>query len=1230
MLASICSVPSGNQTGRGAKRAGGVATNTVSITNLQRSSDTGDVSISWSLASAAPVLISWSDTAASSSVTSPYFVAADTYSAVLPAFTNLLLSSIVFTVTVTNSKGNIKSKYEASATLTVPGIVFDLTVMDQTNLRSFALSKSTGQYILAGNENGVYVSTDFGTNFSRRSSSAPFGANNCSAYISDDGQTIILCPSTPAVATGRIYVSQTGGVTFFAVNIAADNFSLCGMCFSAGGEYIFASGSGTNGGLYRSTNKGSSFTKVLTEVNAAGCDCSPNGRTVVVAVPNALSWISYDYGATSYNFGPSNYPSKRPYLHPKENYVAVRSVDAAAAAQQGFLYTKQTIDDAQITGTIEYVTGTHLTAAPGDVDSCGAIDVNGRFYFVDTSISRLKCFTTGDFRSASLQTVPRLQDVAFTDARIQVTPGSGQYILGLNEGKLRLVKQHAESNAVIFDAAPSINENGSGFISWSFSSPRGALISWTPTTANQAQPVKVASSSTTSYLFGASSFMPYVDYYFTVSALDMSGNVITTESTYPTAVQYAPSSRTPSDVTGTTCYTMAISSQGKHVLVITSNGVFYSSNYGVKFSNTNGTYPFLSTQTCLSFISNDGGYIYLSRYGTTVGSTFYYSLDQGKTFGSKNLPAPTINISSMCASADGKYVFFTASGGNGGIFVYQNYITATSTGVRAVNNGNATGCSCSADGSTIIVGINLGAPFVSYNFGTSFANFVSGTTYKNTRSYVHPDGTWFNLRSTTPDAFLYPDLWENRRITATTNYTGTNANVALLSSDVAERTFIEYNGRIYFVHPTDLNYLYYLDSFSMAITKVPNLDPSVFTDLRLSGSQNGRFVANYSDGKLYLLNFWTETNDVQNLSATLISQSFTVTGSSVELRWRTRRNDRKTRITWTTNAFNATTSTITYSAEIAPFSDTKYTITGLAPVDKNTLTMNFTVCTLNGTGTFVTSIGTAITILPGWPKLTPTFSTLTNVYSSTERTIYTAYEMRASAIEFSFDNTGMIDLFMVGGGGAGGKGYQTPVSPGGGGGGGEVVYGRYFVTANIWYIVTIGNGGFGGSGGNTKLSLKTGGDLIVALGGGVGGNGQTATKTGVAGGSSGGAGYNWTTQIAGRTGTPISAFNDAQLVRLAGMGDVGTTAGGGAGGGASLNGKEGYRWYIDNQVYGSGGGGGANGTGKTTTGGTNAGYGSFSSRPGDGLANRGGGGGGGGSNTTGNGGSGTVKFAVFT
>ena len=84
------------------------------------------------------------------------------------------------------------------------------------------------------------------------------------------------------------------------------------------------------------------------------------------------------------------------------------------------------------------------------------------------------------------------------------------------------------------------------------------------------------------------------------------------------------------------------------------------------------------------------------------------------------------------------------------------------------------------------------------------------------------------------------------------------------------------------------------------------------------------------------------------------------------------------------------------------------------------------------------------------------------------------------------NQSGTIDILLVGGGGGGGRNYSGQLQQGGGGGGGGgVVYKTSFSVTPGTYQVTVGEGGaIGVNGGNTTVS----GFGLTAYGGGAGAN----------------------------------------------------------------------------------------------------------------------------------------------
>ena len=205
---------------------------------------------------------------------------------------------------------------------------------------------------------------------------------------------------------------------------------------------------------------------------------------------------------------------------------------------------------------------------------------------------------------------------------------------------------------------------------------------------------------------------------------------------------------------------------------------------------------------------------------------------------------------------------------------------------------------------------------------------------------------------------------------------------------------------------------------------------------------------------------------------------------------------------------------------------------------------------------------------------------------------------------FYVDRDVMVDIHMVGGGGAGGFGvYQGERGAGGGGGGYTNTQKRVTLTAGTEYTVTIGAGGsrsayngeYSHPGGTTSAFgySASGGKAGVI-------NGGSAAAGGAAGGT-------WSSK--GADGT--HAFNDPNFPIYGGGGGGGGSGWGaeGASGGAGGGGKGGRGWRYETAGEGNGTSGGTN------TGGGGGGAGSQAGGNGDG---------GGVSYVGGNGGSGIV------
>ena len=233
-------------------------------------------------------------------------------------------------------------------------------------------------------------------------------------------------------------------------------------------------------------------------------------------------------------------------------------------------------------------------------------------------------------------------------------------------------------------------------------------------------------------------------------------------------------------------------------------------------------------------------------------------------------------------------------------------------------------------------------------------------------------------------------------------------------------------------------------------------------------------------------------------------------------------------------------------------------------------------------------------------------------YSKTTATVggtsYNVYTWTASGT-LAISASGVVECFILAGGGAGGSGGGGGGS-GGGGAGGLLNTEIYLNASNSPFTVTVGAGASsnGASGNASRIGLNYS----------VGGGGQGAN-----GGSGGGGGFNGSSS-AGGSGLPGLGNNGSTGVRQGGGGS--SAAATGQNGGAGIN----RNTFDGGSSLGvAGGGGGAEG-GTGTDGGANGG--GVGAAGANAPANRGGGGGGGGQSGSGTaggqGGSGLVMIRV--
>ena len=232
-------------------------------------------------------------------------------------------------------------------------------------------------------------------------------------------------------------------------------------------------------------------------------------------------------------------------------------------------------------------------------------------------------------------------------------------------------------------------------------------------------------------------------------------------------------------------------------------------------------------------------------------------------------------------------------------------------------------------------------------------------------------------------------------------------------------------------------------------------------------------------------------------------------------------------------------------------------------------------------------------------------------------------ELRSSGT-ITFPKTQRIDIFCVGGGGAGGTNYYN-VSVGCGGGGGGFTKTAKRQTVSGTYTVTIGAGGAVTGGGyrSGAGSASSFGEIVSANGGDGGRNSESSDygTRGGNGGSGGGAGGKTTSCVGGSNGE--AGGNSESQYATGGTGQGTTTREFGESAG---------------KLYAGGGGGGSWSTQRVAGGEGGGGAGAYTGVAGSvkadaGTANTGGGGGGGLGTSiiySGTGGSGIVCIRVST
>jgi len=162
-----------------------------------------------------------------------------------------------------------------------------------TGIMSFAF---IGSNIFVGTQNGVFLSTNGGTDFAQ-----VFQPDSYVSQLAVSDTNIFA-----GTYDGGIYLTTNQGINWTQVNNGLSNTRVYSLAVN--GNYIFA---GTNSGLFRSTNNGTDWTEVYNDpVNTHVKTLAVNGNNIFAATDssgvflstnNGTNWLSINDGLLTNN-----------------------------------------------------------------------------------------------------------------------------------------------------------------------------------------------------------------------------------------------------------------------------------------------------------------------------------------------------------------------------------------------------------------------------------------------------------------------------------------------------------------------------------------------------------------------------------------------------------------------------------------------------------------------------------------------------------------------------------------------------------------------------------------------------------------------------------------------------------------------------------------------------------------------------------------------------------------
>lgn len=549
MLASIASA-----SGASAAGGGGRAILPNKLRSLTYTlADDGTCVVTWELRRPAAVLVSWM-TGTDLATKQERTVNSGTTSTAIPGFTAPTYS-VTYNVSVSILSGAASS---ASVEVLAKGSSYT-TQTSETTCNALGMSRN-GRYVVLANNNGIYLSSDFGATLVFKTAEKPAflallpSTTKYNALVSENGQFLVFY--MVGNADCAYSYSTDGGSSFFHRTVvsaaSASAFTLQSMFMSASGSRLFATGSHatdtSKGGIFLSRDFGASFISVITGVSTAMAGaCSADGMVVAVASSSdSPSGFLSDNGGASFlqlNSGGGTYltSSKGAFVNPQGSYVAFltttndwwfTSYGSTAPENLPRLTKTAVTSPSSVVATQWDLSGATSTLG------VAAMDRNNNLYFLSKTDKYLRAMAPNGLSSVSVGYNSTLFNEVVAggggdDYRL-VASNDGRFVAAFDvlRSKLQvfqLWKETAPNVSASFTSA-SISSGGSATIAWTVPVSRKTRLRWWPPSSTALFPTTDYAAALSTSPSAIAGFLPNVGYVFTLYVLSADGKYIVSET----------------------------------------------------------------------------------------------------------------------------------------------------------------------------------------------------------------------------------------------------------------------------------------------------------------------------------------------------------------------------------------------------------------------------------------------------------------------------------------------------------------------------------------------------------------------------------------------------------------------------------------------------------------------------------------------------------------------------